>query len=150
VKAELAAVLAITKRRFCSSKNDTTGHGWDKAGLSSRTRQLFTPARFFVSNGTLKFQKAIAPQVQMQFALNFVRSTPESGHDLRCHPSGLDVDQKPPCLCGASSAGHIVAEGSSAVEGTERRQANATISRCPLYPRKRTFVHSSGMSAKCQ
>ncbi|MGA7020930.1 MAG: hypothetical protein WBZ25_28660, partial [Pseudolabrys sp.] len=65
VKAELAAVLAITKRRFCSSKNDTTGHGWGKAGLSSRTRQLFTPlftpARFFVSNGTLKFQKAIAP-----------------------------------------------------------------------------------------
>jgi hypothetical protein len=43
VKAELAAVLAITKRRFCSSKNDTTGHGWGKAGLSSRTRQLFTP-----------------------------------------------------------------------------------------------------------
>ncbi|MGB8530546.1 MAG: hypothetical protein WCD64_04765, partial [Pseudolabrys sp.] len=84
-------MLAITKRRFCSSKNDTTGHGWDKAGLSSRTRQLFTPARFFVSNGTLKFQKAIAPQVQMQFALNFVRSTPESGHDLRCHPSWLDV-----------------------------------------------------------
>ena len=114
-------MLAITKRRFCSSKNDTTGHGWGKAGLSSRTRQLFTPlftpARFFVSNGTLKFQKAIAPQVQMQFALNFVRSTPENRHDLAAARAG-STSIKTPCLCGASSAGHIVAEGSSAVEGT--------------------------------
>ena len=37
-----------------------------------------------------------------------------------------------------------MAEGSSAVEGTERRQANATISRCPLFPRKR---HSSTRAA---
>jgi hypothetical protein len=29
-----------------------------------------------------------------------VRFTPNSGHDLRCHPSGLDVDQKPPPLPG--------------------------------------------------